>query len=209
MLLQPPKLAYDLQREHLPAWGGARPHSGRRAKGPIASERHGVRPACSPHHPVHVIARVAPGLAMRGRAAHICIARAVHRSLARSDFRIVAVGVRAHAIELIVEADDRVSLARGIQGFEVAAAKHWNRLTARRGGVFADRYRARALVTRLSVRAALAALPSPQRRAAWPESYLLQLRLAHSSPGVFGVGGDTDSSGIRYSSPSHRPRSTS
>ena len=42
----------------------------------------------------------------------------------------------------MVEASDRIALARGMQGFQVAAAKHLNRLRGRRGSVFADRYRA-------------------------------------------------------------------
>jgi len=163
-----------------------------------------VRPALSRHYPVHVVARVASGVALRGHRARDAVRRALRTSLARGDFRIVELAVRAHAIELVVEADDRVALARGMQGFEVAAAKHFNRATARRGTVFADRYRARALATRLAVRAALAALPARRARVGWPQTWLL-----YSSSDVLGRGGAVDSSAIRYSSPSQRPRSTS
>jgi hypothetical protein len=195
---------------YLPRWGGARAGAGRRAKGPIASEPHHVRPAHSPHHPVHVVARFAPGVALRGYRARRAVARALRTSLARGDFRIVELGVTARTIELVVEADDRIALARGIQGFEVAAAKHWNRLARRRGSVFADRYRARALTTTAGVRAAVAGLPARRPVAglpagAYPTTWLLT-RVYSSSAGF---GGADDSSGIRYSSPSQRPRSTS
>jgi hypothetical protein len=40
---------------------------------------------------------------------------------------------------LIVEADDAAALARGIQGVEISAARHINRVLARRRGqVFGD-----------------------------------------------------------------------
>jgi hypothetical protein len=194
------QIAHDPTR-----WGGARENAGRPAKGPIASEPHRVRPAHSPHHPVHVVARTRGGVALRGYRARRAVARALRTSLARVDFRIVELGVRAHAIELVVEADDRIALARGMQGFEVAAAKHWNRLSRRSGSVFADRYRARALRTHTEVRAALESLPARRTHAAHAQTYLL----AYSSSGSFGVGGETESSGIRYSSVSQRPRSTS
>ncbi|HEY6036836.1 MAG TPA: hypothetical protein VIV58_21305, partial [Kofleriaceae bacterium] len=94
----------------------------------------------------------------------------------------------AGRVELVVEADDRIALARGMQGFQVAAAKHLNRLRGRRGCVFADRYRARPLRTWAAVREVLGA---PVRRAvtpheieaapaerwlrvAWPETALLE-----------------------------------
>src|SRR5689334_19702760 len=89
---------------HLPRWGGAPAGAGRHAKGPIASEKHDVRPALSPHHPVHVVARVANGIALRGYRARRAVARALRTSLARADFRIVELGVTARAIELVVEA---------------------------------------------------------------------------------------------------------
>lgn len=65
----------------------------------------------------------------------------------RGDFRILEHQVTGrrdhddHGIELVVEAEDRVALARGMQGFQVAAARALNALAARRGTVFADRYR--------------------------------------------------------------------
>lgn len=188
-------------------WGGARPGAGRRATRSIASEPHRPRPELSPRHPVHVIARVVPAAARlsRGRV-YRALRRALRVALARADFRIVELAVRAHRIELVVEADDRVALARGIQGFEVAAARQLNRALARRGAVFPDRYRARALTTRGELRALLASSPTWQR-CAHPASYLLQSSRLPGSAGSAPPPRASGSSGMRYSSPSHRPRS--
>jgi hypothetical protein len=51
--------------------------------------------------------------------------------------------VRRDAIHLVVEANDKLALARGMQGFQVSAARGINRAAKRSGRVFADRYRAR------------------------------------------------------------------
>ena len=191
---------------HQNGWGGARAGAGRRAKGPIASEPHRVRPQLSPWHPVHVIARVAPGLPRRD--AYRAIRRALHVTLARTDFRIVSLAVHARRIELVVEADDRISLARGMQGFQVAAARHVNRGLGRHGAVFPDRYRARQLVTRAAVRALLGA--QAWQRTGLPTIWLLEAYLRRS-PDSLGSSIEalvSDWSAIRYSSPSQRPRST-
>ena len=95
-----------------------------------------------------MIARVvrAVGDLRRARAVG-AVERAIDHTHARSDFRIVDVGVTGrrdradHGLELVVEADDRLALARGMQGFQVAAARALNALASRRGTVFADRYR--------------------------------------------------------------------
>ncbi|MBA2543307.1 MAG: hypothetical protein H0V17_26935 [Deltaproteobacteria bacterium] len=96
--------------------------------------------------PIIVVARVvrAVGDLRRARAAG-AVERAVDTAHARADFRILDVGVTGrrgdHALQLVVEADDRIALARGMQGFQVAAARALNALSARRGTVFADRYK--------------------------------------------------------------------
>ena len=139
-------------------WGGRRAGAGRPPSGERASERHKTRPAIAPTHAVHIIARV--GLAIGSRAARSAIARALDLSLARADFRIVHLGVRLRArdaqLELIAFARDRLALARGMQGFQVSAARSLNRAARRTGCVFPDRYRARILATRAAMRRAIA-----------------------------------------------------
>ena len=80
----------------------------------------------------------------RGRI-YRAIRRAIRLSLARPDFRIVELAIRGRDLELIIEARDRIALARGMQGFQVSAARALNRAAARRGNVFVDRYRATQL----------------------------------------------------------------
>jgi hypothetical protein len=160
------------------SWGGARAGAGRRAGGPIASEPHRVRPALSHHHPVRVTARFVRGVSARARRrlAYRAVRRAIAISLARADFRIVALELRTGSVELVCEAADRIALARGMQGFEVSAARWLNRAIGRRGGVFADRYRARILATRDAIRAALAELDQPERPA-FPQTWLVRKHL--------------------------------
>jgi len=162
----------------------------------------------SPHHAVHVTARVLPAAWPHRAAAYRALRRALAVSLSRADFRVVSLAVCARRVELVVEADDRIALARGMQGFQVAAARHVNRGLGRRGQVFRDRYRARALRTRHEVRAIIT---PAWTRTAWPEAALLQswrvlglLASLASMPPPLASG----SSGTRYSSLSHRPRST-
>ena len=153
------------------SWGGARANAGRPAKGPVPSEAHARRPRFAARHPVHVTARLAL-LALPRGLIHRALRRALGLSLARADFRIVHLAVHARRLELVVEAQDMATLARGMQGFEVSAARSLNRKARRRGNVFPDRYRMRVLATRAAVRGVLGALGSSHRHA-WPETVLL------------------------------------
>jgi len=170
-------------------WGGARAGAGRPKRSAIASEPHKQRPIHIATRPVHVIARVVRAAgALHDRLARRAIDRALRRSLGHTAFRIVHLRIAAGRVELVVEADDRIALARGMQGFQVAVAKHLNRLRGRRGCVFADRYRARPLRTWAAVREVLGVpvrrLAMPQEieaapaehwiRTAWPETTLLE-----------------------------------
>lgn len=144
------------------SWGGKRAGAGRPKTGRIASERHRVRPLLSPRHPVRIALRTALH-GLQRRAAYRAIRRAVRTTLARGDFRIVQLVARDARLELVVEADDKHALARGLQGFQVSCAKQLNKAAARSGGVFPDRYRATILSTRAAVRAAVADLaPAPR-----------------------------------------------
>lgn len=130
-----------------PRWGGRRSGAGRPPSRPRASEPHKRRPRVDTGEPVIVVARVvrAVGDLRRARAVG-AIKRAVDGAHARTDFRIVRHDVTGrrdrddHGLELVIEADDRIALARGMQGFQVAAARALNALASRRGTVFADRY---------------------------------------------------------------------
>ena len=56
--------------------------------------------------------------------------------------------VQGNHLHLLVEAEDRASLSRGMQGLGIRIAKALNRVFARAGQVWADRYHAHVLRTR-------------------------------------------------------------
>jgi putative transposase len=60
--------------------------------------------------------------------------------------------VQSNHIHLIVEAEDRKCLGRGMKGLGVRIARHVNCLLLSRGGVFVDRYHSRTLKTPRDVR---------------------------------------------------------
>jgi hypothetical protein len=161
------------------SWGGARHGAGRPAAGPVPSEPHKTRPTLSPRHPIHVTARLvrAKHRVLGRRSTYQALNRALTLSLGRANFRIVHLALVRTRLELIVEADDKASLARGMQGFQVSAAKSLNRAARRRGTVFPDRYRMRILATRVDVRDAIGRLPLA-RTDAWPQTWLLRVETA-------------------------------
>lgn len=84
---------------------------------------------------------------------------AMLRSLVKGSkewFRVVEFSVQTDHVHLIVEADSRLALIRGVQGLAVRCAKAINRELGRRGKVWASRYHARRLATPREVRKALA-----------------------------------------------------
>jgi hypothetical protein len=146
-------------RNHMKrSWGGARAGAGRPPRGPRSSAPHKRRPPLPPAYAssvrtgtrgdaqlsraaiVHVTAHVAREVgSLRTAQARSAIERALARSRARADFRIVALAFERSRLDLIVEATDRLALARGMQGFQVSAARNLNAVTRRRGPVFRDR----------------------------------------------------------------------
>jgi REP element-mobilizing transposase RayT len=176
-------------------WGGARAGAGRPAKGPIPSEPHKPRPHLAAHHPVHVTSRLERTLStLQTRRTYVALRRATHLSLGRTDFRIVHLAVLPHRVELIVEADNKAALARGMQGFQVSAARSLNREARRSGTAFPDRYKMRVLKTRPDVRDAIGRLPRA-RTVAWPQTWLLRVDAAPGfARGWFRTHADEDSS---------------
>ncbi|HTJ47648.1 MAG TPA: transposase [Kofleriaceae bacterium] len=106
---------------------------------------------------MHVVLRVTREVSsLRTRHAYRAIRRAVDRCRARADFRIAHVSIQSNHVHLLVEADSKVALCRGMQGFAVSAAKRLNReLRRKRGDVFAFRYHATALTNPTQVRNAV------------------------------------------------------
>jgi REP-associated tyrosine transposase len=94
----------------------------------------------NPRHPLHVVIRTVPGARLRRRAGWRAIRHGLGVTIRRHDFHVCHVSIQATHVHLIVEADDQAALARGMQGFQIAAARRFNRLARRRGRLFADRY---------------------------------------------------------------------
>jgi REP element-mobilizing transposase RayT len=145
----------QLTFEDLPRWGGRRAGAGRKA---AARRRvlHRERPAHKRWDPMHITMRAVSGLpSFRLQMLYGAFERAV-RATRRADFRIVEYSVQADHLHLIVEADDKEALARGMKSFSVRANRLFNAAALRgRGRVWGDRYHRRELRTPRQVRNAL------------------------------------------------------
>ena len=136
--------------------GGGRP-----PKGPRAGSPHKVRPELKPHVPVHIVLRVERDVgSLRNRKGYAAVRAATIVASRYPDMRIVHVSIQRTHIHLLVEADNRTALAKGMQGFQISAAKHINRAlskdgTRRRGRVFTDRYHAEYIDSPLGAHRAL------------------------------------------------------
>jgi REP element-mobilizing transposase RayT len=83
---------------------------------------------------------------LREESLFLAICRALSRTV-RSWFRVVQFSVQVDHVHLIVEADDRLSLSRGMTGLSVRVARAFNRVIGRRGFVWSERFHSRALKT--------------------------------------------------------------
>ena len=83
------------------------------------------------------------------------VRRALGARGTRDEFRLIHYSVQGNHLHLVVEARDKVSLSRGMQGLAVRVARAVNRAASRKGRVFADHYFARALRTPAEVRRAV------------------------------------------------------
>ena len=137
--------------------GGARVGAGRPVGQGRRNVRHRVRPRVVGRHPQHVTLRLRKEVGwLRSERA----LRAVYRSLARGcerfATRVVHFSVQGDHVHLVVEAADRVALARAMKGLSVRIARALNKVIGRRGAAFADRYHARELASPREVRHGLA-----------------------------------------------------
>jgi REP element-mobilizing transposase RayT len=131
--------------------GGKRRGAGRKPKGPRAGERHETRPDFKPYHALHVVMRVAPEVgSLRKRKMYKALREATITAALRERFRIVHVSLQRTHVHLLIEAEHKVALARGVQGFTISAARHINTalgngVRRRRGRVFIDRYHVKVI----------------------------------------------------------------
>jgi putative transposase len=123
--------------------GGRRKGAGRTPKGARAGQAHDARPVIKARYALHVVLRVAPGVGnLRRREMYRAIRAASIAAAVRGRIRIIHISIQGTHIHLLVEAEDKRALARGMQGFEISAARHIKTALGedRRGRVFCDRY---------------------------------------------------------------------
>jgi REP element-mobilizing transposase RayT len=126
--------------------GGKRRGAGRKPKGARAGERHEARPEFKPYHALHVVMRVSPAVgSLRRRKMYKAMRDATVTAAMCERFRIVHVSLQRNHVHMLVEAEHKAALGRGMQGFQISAARNINTVLGdgvrrRRGKVFADRY---------------------------------------------------------------------
>src|ERR1041384_3370935 len=130
--------------------GGKRRGAGRKPGGRRARECHAARPEFKASQPLHVVMRVVREVgSLRRRELYKALREATITAAMRERFRIVHVSLQRDHVQMIVEAEHKTALAKGMQGFMISAAKHINRALGegerrRRGKVFNDRYHVRS-----------------------------------------------------------------
>jgi len=133
--------------------GGKRRGAGRKPNGARAGQRHCQRPDVKSSQPLHVVLRLVPAVGnLRRRVLYKAMRNATITAALREHVRIVHVSLQRTHVHLLVEAEHKAALARGMQGFQVSAARHINTalgngIRRRRGKVFADRYHATVITS--------------------------------------------------------------
>jgi hypothetical protein len=129
--------------------GGKRKGAGRKPKGSRAGTTHEERLELKARHPLHIVLRVVPDIgSLRRPELYRAVREASIVAAIRGRIRIVHLSIQATHIHMLVEAKDKLALARGMQGFQISVARNINtalgadRFRRRRGRVFADRFHA-------------------------------------------------------------------
>jgi REP element-mobilizing transposase RayT len=164
--------------------GGKRTGAGRPPKGRRAGAPHKARPNLRPWQPVHVVLRVVDEVGSLRRRHMYKALREATISVAKRElhdkrdgaFRIVHISLQRNHVHLLCEADHKIALSRGMQSFQISAAKHINAAlaitnirpgcrktgwfkramaTRRRGTVFPDRFHQEVITSPRQARRAL------------------------------------------------------
>ena len=148
---------------------------------------HRARPTHEASLPVHVVLRRVEELpSLRTEAIHDALRDSVHETQL-DGFRITQYAVRPDQVHLIVEGDDATTLAAGLKGFGVRAARRLNRVVGRSGTVWAERHHRRELESPHEVRDTLSYLsphevPTSERPPlAAPQTWLLREGWRHDA----------------------------
>ena len=146
-------------------WGGKRKGAGRPQVNERKSEPHRTRTPVNWNKPVHVALRVVKQVGRLRRLDRYAVVRkCLVLLLARTDFRVIHASIQSNHIHLIIEAADATALARGLQSFQISAARKLNAELGRKGTVFPDRYHASVITSPRAARNALAYVLNNWRR---------------------------------------------
>src|SRR5690349_21288775 len=142
--------------------GGKRKGAGRKPKGARAGSPHDKRPTIKPSQALHVVMRIVPAVGgLRRRKIYKAMRDATITAALRERFRIVHISLQRTHVHMLVEAEHKATLARGMQGFQISAARNINSALGdgkrrRRGKVFADRYHLEVITSPTRARHAIA-----------------------------------------------------
>jgi len=131
---------------------------------------------------VHVTQRLRPGVGyLRKQGPAQVVLRAFRDAAERNRMRIAHYSIQGNHLHLVVEAEDAVGLARGMQGLCVRIGRRLNRHLGRTGAVFADRYHANVLESRRQIANAVRYVVGNYRRhtreylpSGWRDEYATQ-----------------------------------
>jgi REP element-mobilizing transposase RayT len=161
------QLEFDF-RQH----GGKRKGAGRKPKNAEAGLPHRKRSKKKRDEPLHITVRLADGLPSlrRGGALKVVLA-ALSASSDRLGMRIVHYSIQRDHLHLLVEADDRECVARGMNALLSPLARALNKLWDRKGKVFPERYHDEVISTPTQARNALRyVLQNGKKHSAVPSS---------------------------------------
>ncbi|MBL8898114.1 MAG: transposase [Planctomycetes bacterium] len=145
------QLEFDFRRH-----GGKRKGAGRKPKNAEPGIPHRQRAMKKRGQPLLITVRLADGLPSlrRGGALKLVLA-AISASSDRHGMRIIHYTVQSNHLHLLVEGDDRTCVARGMNALLSPLARALNKLWARRGKVFPERYHDEVISTPTQARNAL------------------------------------------------------
>jgi putative transposase len=135
--------------------GGPRPGAGRKPGAGRRRVPHRRRSPVRRDRPLHVTLRLLEGLPRLRRGPAFERLQSSIRGGHKRDFRVIHYSVLDNHVHLIVEADDRGALSRGMKGLTTRMTKALNKLWGRRDTIFADRYHDREIATPRQARAVL------------------------------------------------------
>ena len=135
-------------------------YTGRDARVPHRERRRFTRRSV-----VGITLRLIDGLPrLRGKRFIPELRSAFQRGCAKAGFSICQFSIQGNHLHLVVEADNHVALAKGMQAFAVRIARTVNRIAGRKGRVFNDRYHVRHVKTATQLRNLLAYVLLNHRR---------------------------------------------